>query len=162
MKHKILTIFMLLFILTSVMIFFLSYEEKSVQAFSDSIQEHPSLSFHTDDFEHSTAYGTMSCNTPYDNVLGQASEKTSQARLKILNESLLPKNERCYRLKLLDENGENNSLSLANLANNSSWELHLADGCEHLSQFPVSHVKIAFYLDEQLLGDYVLISESSQ
>lgn len=162
MKHKILSIFILSFILASIVIFFLSYEGKPILAFSESIQELPSLSFHTDDFEHSTAYGTVNCNTPYDNVLGQASEKTSQARLKILNESLLPKNERCYRLKLLDENGENNSLSLANLAKNSSWQLHLADGCEHISQFPDSHVKIAFYLDEQLLGDYVLISESSQ
>lgn len=162
MRQKLFPIFILLLALVSAAAFLLFCKEQQALAVSNDTQDLSSVLFHTDAFENNKAYGSMVCAIPYDNALGQACEKDSTAELKILNESLLPKEERCYRLKLTDEEGEKNPLSLANLEAESSWELHVADGCEHLSSLPDPYAEILFYLDGQLMGYYVLISESSQ
>ncbi len=162
MKQKTFPIFILLLGLICTASFLLFCEEQQTLSDSGNIQDLSTISFQIDAFENHKAYGSMVCAIPYDNALGQACEKNSSAELKILNESLLPKEERCYRLKLTDEKGEKNSLSLANLEANGSWELHTADGCEHLLALPDVYADIIFYLDDQPMGLYTLISESNQ
>lgn len=162
MKHNTFPIFILLLSLLCIASFLLFCEEQQALAVSGSTQNLSTISFQIDAFENQKAYGSMICVIPYDNALGQACEKSSPAELKILNKTLLPKEERCYRLKLKDEKGEKNPLSLANLENEASWELHTAGGCEHLPSLPDAYANILFYLDEQPMGLYTLISESNQ
>lgn len=162
MRQKIFPIFILLLGLICTASFLLFCEEQQAIAVSGNIHNLSTISFQIDAFENQKAYGSIICMIPYDNALGQSCEKNSVAELKILNESLLPKEERCYRLKLTDENGEKNPLSLANLEDEDTWELHTAGGCEHLSARPDVYADIFFYLDDQPMGLYTLISESSQ
>ncbi len=162
MKQKIFPIFILSLTLACAVVFLLFCEEKQALATSGSIQELSSISFFTDEFEHHNAYGHMVCYIPYDNALGQPCEKDSLAELKMLNETLLPKEDRCYRLKLTDEKEEKNPLSLANLDSHDTWELHPAKGCGHFMDPSMPCADILFYLDAESMGNYILISESSQ
>lgn len=127
MRQKLFPIFILLLALVSAAAFLLFCKEQQALAVSNDTQDLSSVLFHTDAFENNKAYGSMVCAIPYDNALGQACEKDSTAELKILNESLLPKEERCYRLKLTDEEGGKTRCPLRtwkpNLPGNSTWQM---------------------------------------